>query len=871
MTTSSAAGSPNDGSARAQPPAVVPLPVPPARPGSGWHRAQRVSAQVGTQFGQQLSQASRAPATLVFLVLFWVVAVVSASVVSGPGVALRDRWGAGVPEIGDGRLHTLVTAGLWAPGLLGYLVVTLLALLVLSGFERRWGTFRFVLAALAVQVVGVSLGLGFVLVADRLDTAWSNELTTSSAIGPTTVIAGLVLLRTAELGAIWRRRVRLGLLTVLVTLVLYGGLLQDVLRLSTALTGLVLGILVVRRSGTTPVVRVRASRHERRTLVGVLLAASALGPVLASLVPSAAGPLSVLRYVFTTPEIDPATLDAICADPATAEACTDLQVQLRLDGVGPAVLSVLPAVLVLVLAFGLRRGRVFAWWGAVILHAVLAVLGALLLVVVVRTPTADLAAFARQGGHAPVAAVAALVQPLLLLGVLLLTRRSFTISAPRGTYWAAGRTLLVTTAVAFVAYVGLGLVLRSGFDPTPDLGQLVRDFPARLVPVGYLGLVEPTFLPRTAPNTVLFEWIGIVVWSVAVLVVVRTFSRSRQLGATTDSVDARNLLLSHGDHALSYLTTWAGNRYWFTADRTAYVAYRVTGGVAVTTGDPVARPEALSDTVAGFVEFSTEHGWTPCFYSVTTPVVDVTRALGWSSVEVAEETVLPLGELAFTGKRFQDVRTALNKAGKAGVVAQWVSYPTADRSLTDQVEAISEEWVSDKGMPEMGFTLGGLDEVDDPAVRCVLAVDADGLVHGITSWLPVHRDGAVVGWTLDFMRRRSTGFKGVMEFLIGSAALTFQAEGCEFVSLSGAPLAQVDGDTRSDGVQRVLELLGRTLEPVYGFRSLLAFKAKFQPTYRPLHMAYPEVAALPKIGNAVTRAYLPDLTLRQAARLMTKL
>ena len=57
----------------------------------------------------------------------------------------------------------------------------------------------------------------------------------------------------------------------------------------------------------------------------------------------------------------------------------------------------------------------------------------------------------------------------------------------------------------------------------------------------------------------------------------------------------------------------------------------------------------------------------------------------------------------------------------------------------------------------MGFTLGGLDELDDPDVRCLIAVDADGTVHGITSWMPVYPDGRPVGWTLDFMRRRTDG------------------------------------------------------------------------------------------------------------------
>ena len=187
--------------------------------------------------------------------------------------------------------------------------------------------------------------------------------------------------------------------------------------------------------------------------------------------------------------------------------------------------------------------------------------------------------------------------------------------------------------------------------------------------------------------------------------------------------------------------------------------------------------------------------------------------------------------------------------------------------------------MADKGMPEMGFTLGGLDEVDDEQVRCLIAVDEDRTVHGVTSWLPVYRDGKVVGWTLDFMRRRSEGFRPAMEFLIASAALKLEEEGVEFLSLSGAPLATIAGDSERNAnepeattfsamMDSVLDLLGRTLEPVYGFRSLLAFKSKFQPRYVPMHMTFADPAALPSIGNAVGRAYLPTVTIGQGFKLV---
>jgi lysylphosphatidylglycerol synthetase-like protein (DUF2156 family) len=173
----------------------------------------------------------------------------------------------------------------------------------------------------------------------------------------------------------------------------------------------------------------------------------------------------------------------------------------------------------------------------------------------------------------------------------------------------------------------------------------------------------------------------------------------------------------------------------------------------------------------------------------------------------------------------------------------------------------------------MGFTLGGLDELADVEVRCLLAVDADRTVHGVTSWLPVHRDGEVVGWTLDFMRRRSGPgvLRGVMEFLIASAAQDFRTEGAEFASLSGAPLAHHDETPESSALYRLLDRTGRALEPVYGFRSLLAFKEKFQPRHAPLFLTYPEPVALPAIGVAIGRAYLPQLTARQAAALVGRL
>jgi phosphatidylglycerol lysyltransferase len=73
------------------------------------------------------------------------------------------------------------------------------------------------------------------------------------------------------------------------------------------------------------------------------------------------------------------------------------------------------------------------------------------------------------------------------------------------------------------------------------------------------------------------------------------------------------------------------------------------------------------------------------------------------------------------------------------------------------------------------------------------------------------------------------------------------------------------------GLDRLLDGLGSALEPVYGFRSLLAFKNKFHPRYLPVFMVYPDSAALPGIGNALTRAYLPGLSLGEGFQLLHRI
>jgi lysylphosphatidylglycerol synthetase-like protein (DUF2156 family) len=317
---------------------------------------------------------------------------------------------------------------------------------------------------------------------------------------------------------------------------------------------------------------------------------------------------------------------------------------------------------------------------------------------------------------------------------------------------------------------------------------------------------------------------------------------------------AHELLTSHGGGSLSWMTTWPNTRYLLAED--GYLAYRVHAGVAITVGDPVGSPSWQARAMTEFAALCERTGLVPCGFSVGSAAADSALSLRWRQVQVAEDTLVDLGGLEFRGKAWQDVRTARNRAAKEGIEHRMITLADASPAIIAQVREVSAGWVRGKRMPELGFTLGGVNEAMDPRVRVGIAIDADGTVHAVTSWLPVlDASGTPRGWTLDLMRRRPDGFRPAIDFLIASACLHFQAEGAEVVSLSGAPLARVaDGPTRP--VQRVLDTLGAILEPAYGFRSLHAYKSKFQPRRSPLHLVYRRGTDLPRIGIALLLAYL---------------
>jgi phosphatidylglycerol lysyltransferase len=813
------------------------------------------------------------PLTLAVLTAFVAAGAVTGSFLAGPPESMLDFAAVNMEGVKAGRWWSLFTSMFFASNPAAYLAAALMILLLLGFAERKLGPVRTAGFYFGGQFAAVTLFLLITQLAQQAGDPWLGPMANTLLMGPYAPVLAASLAASGLFPALWQRRMRTAVLSTALLLVLYVGHAEAVVGLLGSLLGLAAGWWIQSDQGVLH--RHRSTGRETRNLLALTVAIFAIGPMLTAAAQSPAGPLALLRNVVLNPLPTLSQLEENCGGTLDA-GCLELDRQ-GLGGPLGLALAVVPVILLLICADGMRRGRKLALWIAIVVQLNVAALSAVYLTLFAQVAGSaslqDTSALESKFVHVlPLVAV-----PVLLVVLLLAYRRHFRIQtssrALRALALTVGGTWLALASLYTASWYAAGGPRRNG-----GLLVLAGELARQYLPVPLPGLYRRVFESHSALETVLFAYSGVIFWIVALAGVwtVLLGHHDHSDAGADDREAARELVRRSGD-SLSWMALWEPNKYWFLPGGGAGIAYQQHGSVALTVAGPFGDPLQRQGAAEGFLRFCAEHALIPCFYSCTDALWPMLSDRGFSRVSVAQETRLSVRELEFKGKEWQNVRTALNRAKKLGVAARWGKYSSLPQSLRTQLSEVAEEWAAQKTVPEMGFTLGGVDELMDDDVLCCLAVDEQGLVHGVTSWLPAYEDGHVVSWTLDFMRRRGEGFPGVMEFLIASAVLELRKT-VEVISLSGSPLAQdpaVPGgggrEHETEVLSGILDVVGRALEPIYGFRSLATFKSRFKPQYRTLYLYYQDPLQLPAIGRALSRAYLPGLSIRQSARLLRTL
>jgi phosphatidylglycerol lysyltransferase len=507
--------------------------------------------------------------------------------------------------------------------------------------------------------------------------------------------------------------------------------------------------------------------------------------------------------------------------------------------------TLLAGVLLLVTAWGLRRGKRRAFVAALLLCAV-------------SVPVNMLKAFDFEEATAATA----------LMFALGISADAFRVKS-RELSFTALRSRAFWSALGLAVYAVVGCwILEARYGGGASLTRAVGESLYRLFGIGHETLVLPYALGTHARNVVrwFLDSLPLLAFTFVMGIALLALQPVRHRGRhRTETQRVLSLLERHGDSSLAAFALGPEIDYFFSPNGRAVIAYRFESDTLLAVGDPIGPEEEHGPLLQSFAAHCAEHDWSFAFFQARPERLSRYRAFGWKALHIGEDPILRTDRFTLEGSAMGDVRRAVRKLEASGLlVLHFVPGvnpfdPAGEAgNLAEQLRRVSGEWLSAHRGEVQGFTMGRFDPQRLPREWLAIARDrASGRVEAFVTWVPVW---ARRGWALDLMRRRATAPPGVMDLLVTKSVEAARERGDALVSLSLSALAKVDGCEGKDeegsapGQERARAFLMQHLARFYRFEGLFRWKEKFNPEFEDRYLVYPEPLALPRVALALVRA-----------------
>lgn len=488
-------------------------------------------------------------------------------------------------------------------------------------------------------------------------------------------------------------------------------------------------------------------------------------------------------------------------------------------------LSAAFGMLLVYLAYHLLRRRHVAWWLAV------------------AAASAALVAHLLKLGTAPLA-----LGPALLLLLLWVSRPQFTVRSEPWTV-AQGVGLAIGVAVLTLAYGVLGFEYLDQRDFGIDFAfrEALRHTLRQMLLLGNPDLHAGTryaswFLHSLDAAT--FAGASLIAFTLALPI------RYRHRTLPHERAEVRALLEEYGGSSLDAFKTWPDKAYLFDRSRRGVVAYSVSAGCAVALGNPIGEPAAAEAALDDFLALCADNGWLPAFHQVTPSMLPVYRARGLEALKVGEEASVDLDRFASETANTKWFRYLRRRFEREGYTLERVE-PPLGAHLVEELEGISDAWLTIPGRKERGFTLGqwGREYIRTSPVYVVRG--SDGVATAFANVVPSYREDEA---TVDLMRHRPDVVNGTMDFLFTAMMLDLHERGFRWFSEGLAPFAGVGESPDSSIEERAVHELFERLNRLFSYRGLRAYKEKFEPEWEDRFLIYKDgPIGLARVSFALTR------------------
>jgi lysyl-tRNA synthetase class 2 len=312
---------------------------------------------------------------------------------------------------------------------------------------------------------------------------------------------------------------------------------------------------------------------------------------------------------------------------------------------------------------------------------------------------------------------------------------------------------------------------------------------------------------------------------------------------------AASLVRAHGADTLSFFKLRTDKHYFFSADRTAFVGYRIENGVLLLSGDPVGPQAALAGLLADVRTFAHARGLKLGAIGASERLRPLYGQLGLRTIYLGDEAIIELERFTLEGRAIRKVRQSVSRLQKAGFSAEVHEVSALEPETAREVEAVLERGL--EGAPERGFSMA-MDSIRgayDKDTLVVLARDESDParpIRGVLHFVPCYGRSAM---SLSFMRRDPETPNGLTEFMVVKAVELLRERGLSEISLNFAAFAK----WMHSPERRIERALGKLIaigNPFFQIESLYRFNAKFFPRWEPRYLVYQGPLGLPRASLA---------------------
>jgi phosphatidylglycerol lysyltransferase len=307
------------------------------------------------------------------------------------------------------------------------------------------------------------------------------------------------------------------------------------------------------------------------------------------------------------------------------------------------------------------------------------------------------------------------------------------------------------------------------------------------------------------------------------------FERIRAILANAEDAEPSSNLALLGD-----------KRFLFSQSGESFLMFGVRGRSWIALGPPVGRREERIELLWRFRELADAHAARPALYGIGPDILPEVVELGLAVQKTGESATVTLDSFTLQGRRRDVLRRNWRKAGESGATFEVLSSEAA-RLVMGELQRVSDAWLGHHAGGDKRFSMGGFEPRYVSEFPSAVVRVSGRVVAFATIWTTADHSC----FSMDLMRYDDDAPKNVMDFLFVELLQWGRQQGYAAFEFGMAPLAGLEDRPLAPIMSRVGRLLFERGEDLYNFRGVRRYKDKYDPVWQPRYIAAPHKWAIP--------------------------